>query len=139
MQKIIIDTNVFVSSLIQRSYPYYIVSEVFSNRRIKLCISEELMEEYINVLNRDKFSKFQDFAANAKVLLKDIERIAAIFSPSTKFNIIKDVDDNKLLELSYCAKADFLITGNTNDFTMKEFKKTKIVSPAEYWSTYMPI
>ena len=42
MQKIIIDTNVFVSALIQRSYPHHIVIDVFSNDKIQLCISEEL-------------------------------------------------------------------------------------------------
>ncbi len=30
MQKIVIDTNVLVSSLIQRNYPYHIVVEFFS-------------------------------------------------------------------------------------------------------------
>ena len=52
MQKIIIDTNVFVSALIQRSYPFYIVDSVFINNKIKLCISNELFEEYFEVLNR---------------------------------------------------------------------------------------
>ncbi len=41
------------------------------------------------------------------------------------------MDDNKLLELSDECNANFLITGNTNDFTMTKFKKTKIVTPSE--------
>ena len=65
MRKIILDTNVLVSSLIQRSYPYLIVSEVFDNRNIELYVSKELLEEYRNVLNRKKFSKFLDFEINA--------------------------------------------------------------------------
>lgn len=45
MQKIIIDSNVFVSALIQHSYPYHIVTEIFSNNKIELCISDKVFEE----------------------------------------------------------------------------------------------
>jgi predicted nucleic acid-binding protein len=37
------------------------------------------------------------------------------------------------LELALVSKADFIITGNTNDFTMSHFQGTKIVSQKEYW------
>jgi len=43
----------------------------------------------------------------------------------------------KLLELAETCGADFLITGDTNDFTITEFKGTKIVSPKKYWTEYM--
>jgi len=46
MQKIVVDTNVIVSSLIQRSYPYLIIYELFIKSRFKLCISDSLLAEY---------------------------------------------------------------------------------------------
>jgi uncharacterized protein len=52
MQRLVIDTNVFVSSLIQRGYPYLITRELFSNNDIQLCVSDEILEEYYDVLNR---------------------------------------------------------------------------------------
>lgn len=137
MQKIVIDTNVLVSALIQRSYPYYIMIEIFSNDKIQLCLSDELFEEYFNVLNRKKFSKYPDFIANAQILLIDIEKIAVKYTPSVRLEIIHDADDNKLLELAETSHADFLVTGNTNDFTMQEYKWTKILTPKEYWTEYM--
>lgn len=137
MQKIVIDTNILVSALIQRSYPYHIVVDVFSNDKIQLCLSEELFAEYFNVLNRKKFSKYPDFIANAQTLLVDIEKIAVKFYPAVRLKIIHDADDNKLLELAETCHADFLITGNTNDFTMHEYKGTKIVTPKEYYSEFI--
>jgi predicted nucleic acid-binding protein len=56
MHNIIIDTNVFVSSLIQRGYPYRIVYELFIEDKIQLCTSEKLVYEYYEVLHRPKFS-----------------------------------------------------------------------------------
>lgn len=129
MQKIIIDTNVFVSSLIQRSYPYYIVSNLLSDHNIELCISDEVFNEYYDVLNREKFSKYPDFSAKAQRLLADIQKRAIKYFPTIKLEIINDIDDNKLSELAETSNANFLITGNTNDFTMKEYKGTKIVTP----------
>ena len=38
-----------------------------------------------------------------------------------------------ILELAYESKADFIITGNTNDFTISEYLHTKIVTPREFW------
>ena len=137
MPKIIIDTNVFVSSLIQRGHPYYIVSELFSDSDIQLCLSDEVFEEYYDVLNREKFSKYQDFAAKAQTLLVDIQKRAIKYLPTGKLEIINDIDDNKLLELAEISEADFLITGNTNHFTMKNYKRTQIVTPREFWEMYL--
>lgn len=107
MQKIVIDTNVFVSALIQRSNPYYIVSELLSGADIKLCISDDAFDEYYAVLNREKFSKYSDFAAKAQTLLVDIQKRAISYFPTIKLNIINDIDDNKFLELSEINHANF--------------------------------
>jgi predicted nucleic acid-binding protein len=41
-----------------------------------------------------------------------------------------------ILELADECSADFIITGNTNDFTFSTYKRTKIVTPKEYWEDY---
>jgi len=138
MQRIILDTNVLVSALIQKNYPYLIINELFLENRIVLCLSDELMAEYYEVLKREKFARYPDFVKNAEILLATIETKAVKFSPKTKVSIITDHDDNKLLELAAESKANYLITGNTNDFTMAKFKKTKILTPKEYWENYQP-
>ncbi len=133
MQKVIIDTNVFVSALIQRSYPYLIVRDLFIEERIQLCISDELLAEYYEVLSRPKFSGFPDFFIRAEGLLADINRRGLKYYPTTKINLISDQDDNKILELASECQADFIVTGNTNDFTFSEYNGTRILTPREYW------
>jgi predicted nucleic acid-binding protein len=49
MQKIVIDTNVLVSSLIQRSYPYLIIYDLFtfpSYKETKIVTPKEYWEMY---------------------------------------------------------------------------------------------
>jgi len=139
MQRIVLDTNVLVSALIRQSYPYLILNELLFEKKISLCISEALWEEYYEVLKRDKFSKYPDFIAKAESLLVHIEHHSEKFFPKGKITLIRDVDDNKFLEISFASKANFLITGNTNDFTMKKYKTTKIVTPKEYWENYRTV
>jgi putative PIN family toxin of toxin-antitoxin system len=138
MQKIVIDTNVIVSSLIQRSYPYKIIYELFVEDKFVLCVSEELMSEYYEVLSRPKFARFPDFFGRAESLLADIEDKAKKIVPLTKIDLISGKDDNKVLELADACEADFIITGNTIDFIFAEYKNTKIVSPKDYWELYAP-
>ncbi len=96
MQKIILDTNVLISALIQSNFPNFILYNHVLENLVELCISDDLMEEYLEVIHRPKFSKYPDFVS----------------------------------------KADFLITGNTNDFIMTDFKGTKIVNPKDYWEIF---
>jgi uncharacterized protein len=138
MQKIVIDTNVIVSSLIQRGFPNLIISELFIEKKFQLCISDELLAEYYEVLTRPKFSKFHDFFSRAEALLADIETKAKKYSPKITLDIISDDDDNMILELADECEADFIITGNSNDFIFPNYKHTKIVGPKEYWEEYRP-
>jgi uncharacterized protein len=138
MQKIVIDTNVIVSSLIQRGFPNLIISELFIEQKIQLCISDELLAEYYEVLARPKFSKFPDFFTKAESLLVDIESKAKKYSPKIELTIISDDDDNMIVELADECEADFIITGNTNDLTITNYKNTKIVTPREYWELHTP-
>ena len=138
MQRIVIDTNVIISSLIQKSYPYTIVNELFIDDKIEMCVSEELMAEYYDVLRREKFARFHDFFSRAEALLVEIETKATMFKPKIRLNLISDADDNKVLELADECIADFLITGNTTDFIFPTYKETKIVTPREYWENHKP-
>lgn len=135
MQKIILDTNVVVSSLIQKNYPYLIVDHCIEGNAL-ICLSSPLLKEYIEVLNRPKFSKFTDFKANADFLITRLIEIMEIYEPKAKSDIIADEPDNRLLELAQISQADFIITGNTTDFIMDSYEGTKIVTPKEYWEDH---
>lgn len=73
MQKIVIDTNVIVSALIQTGYPNKIINELFIEQKFQLCISDELIAEYLEVLARPKFAKFQDFLSEPKPYLQKLK------------------------------------------------------------------
>ncbi len=134
MLKVIIDTNVFVSSLIQHNYPFLVVDYIFKERMtIELCISKELQNEYSEVLSRIKFFRYPGYDLKSRILLSNINNFDRTYLPTLKINILQDESDNKFLELAESSDADYLITGNGKHFPMTEYKKTRIVSPKEFW------
>jgi len=89
VQKIIFDTNVLVSALIQKNYPYFIVYNCLLEGFVDICISNDLFKEYLDALNRPKFSKYLNFIAQAEYVLAQIESKATIYFPKEKFDIIR--------------------------------------------------
>ena len=73
---------------------------------------------------------------SADTLIAQINDLAEFYEPETTLRIIRDEADNRFLELAESSHADFIITGNTNDFTMQVYKETLIVTPKEYWENY---
>ena len=136
MQKIIIDTNIVVSAIIQRSYPHYIMYEHIFEEHIQLCLSEALWDEYCEVLARSKFSKIPFFKSNTDIVLNRLTKIAVFYEPKIYLDVIKDKDDNKLLELAVESNADFLITGNYLDFDLTHYYNTLILSPRNFWENF---
>jgi uncharacterized protein len=138
MQKIILDTNVVVSALISNSIPSKILYDLVFARLVELCLSLDIYEEYVNVMNRKKFDTYPEFKIKAGVVLSKMKDLSKIYQNNLKINILTDESDNKFLELATASSADFLITGNTLDFTIKEFEYTKILTPREYWDNFKP-
>ena len=136
MQRIILDTNVIVSALISSSYPSKILYEIVFERKVDLCISNEILEEYINVLNRPKFERFHNFKNNAEVVINKIIEISITYKPTEKLLVISDLSDNKFLELAKFSEANFLITGNYNDFIFDRFEQTRVVSPQVFYDNF---
>jgi len=133
---VVLDTNVLVSALISTGLPNKVVFDCVIGRNIPICLSQAILDEYENVLMRPKFAKFSNFRTNAKRLLPKLVRVAEFYEPVIKLDFIKDESDNRFLELAVSAKANFIITGNTNDFTFPEYEGIQIVSPKFFYENY---
>lgn len=138
MQKLIIDTNIIVSALISNSIPTKILYELVLTQKVKTCLTEEIFTEYIEVLNREKFTKYTKFKSKADIVLNKLREISAYYETNRKIEILSDTSDNKFLELAAVSSADYLITGNTLDFQITEFEYTRILTPREYWNLFEP-
>lgn len=130
-----LDTNVVISGILSKSYPYRILYELVAEQRVNLLLSASVLSEYKTVLSWDKFSRVAGFKQKADAVLHHIERVGLIQKPDIILDVIRDEADNRFLELAVFAGADYLITGNSQDFTFDKYENVAIVSPAVYWQT----
>jgi uncharacterized protein len=134
---VVIDTNVFISSIIgQVGFSRKIFDEIILTGDVQICLSQEVLEEYEEVAARPRFQKYKGFVETALELIKAIKSIAIWFEPKEKIDILPDKDDNKFIELAVEAEAQYIVTGNTNDFLIKEFREILILTPKEFYEDW---
>ena len=129
MVKAVYDTNIIVSALIGRGFPFIALLLVLTGN-IQLVVTESLFQEYEEVLRRPKFRNLrQDISA----VLSTIRRYATLVIPDdTITKITIDDPDNRVLECAVAGKVDYIVTGNTKHFSFEEFMDIKVVSPKEF-------
>jgi len=126
--RVVVDTNVIVSALIN---PYGAPASVLGlilEEKIELCYDSRMLIEYEQVLKRKKFG-FNEVEVNSLIdFLKETGNIVV----AIKSNLtIKDPGDLPFLEVASISGADYLITGNSSHFPEK-IGTTKVVSPSEF-------
>ena len=137
---VVIDTNVLVSSFISNAgYPKKIFENLIVTGKIKICISNPVFDEYMEVLKRKKFQKYPGFSHAVSMFLKEIAFNSLWFKPKSHIDILKDDSDNKFLELAVEADAEYIVTGNTKDFTINNYNGIIICSPKDFYDHWFTL
>ncbi len=123
--KIILDTNFWISYLISDKLKY--LDKFLFSKEVQLIFSNELLEEFLIVSQREKFKKFFDFADIEK-LIELIDNYGKIVNVTSTLKLCRDPKDNFLLNLAKDAKVDYLVTGDNDLLELENIEKTKIIS-----------
>lgn len=125
----VIDTNVLVSALFAKrvdSAPVVIVEKVFCGTVVPV-FSKEILEEYSNVLHRDKFG-FD--SATVDSFIMELRRRGILLDPNPVEETLPDMKDVPFYAVTLSSGADetYLVTGNLKHFPVKPF----VVTPAQF-------
>jgi len=127
--KIVLDSNIFVSSFYWAGNPRKVFERV-TNGFDELYITDEILKEIISVMSGNKFNTDVD---EVNEYAKIIESFSIkISSKNIIKNISRDEKDNKILQCGADGNADFIITGDKDLLVLKEYESIKIVKPNEY-------
>jgi hypothetical protein len=127
--RIILDTNIWISFLLAKDISK--LDELISQGKVTFILSQELVDEFIEVTQRNKFKKYFDLNDVESLLVK-IKDIAAIISVKSKITVCRDAKDDFLLSLALDGNATHLITGDKDLLILNKFGKTKILTITEY-------
>jgi uncharacterized protein len=133
--KLIIDTNIYYSTIGFDNTIYDFLFSVFANAECKVYCSEAIMDELKSKLFSDKFDK----KTKNRLNIKQKEGFISILSDNlifvktnTKVVACRDADDDKFLELAVEIEADFIISGDKDLLELESYNDTKILKPSQF-------
>jgi putative PIN family toxin of toxin-antitoxin system len=131
----VFDTNCLLSASI---LPNSLMREAFDNAVSlgSIASSQEVWEEYIQVLFREKFDKY--FVSNEERLfiINLIGTKLQFFSPTEIIEDCRDPKDNKFLELAVSANASCIITGDKDLLVLHPFRGIPILTAADFLNSF---
>ncbi|MBQ3656839.1 MAG: putative toxin-antitoxin system toxin component, PIN family [Bacteroidales bacterium] len=109
-KRIVLDTNVLISSLSRRGQ-YYSVWKGFQEGKYTLCISNEILEEYIEIIGQLMTPEIADSVANLLLKSENVELI----HPHFRLGLITaDPDDNKFVDCAFAANATYIVSNDSH-------------------------
>lgn len=129
MLKVIIDTNVFVSSFFG-GIPREII-ELWKDGQITLCLSQGIVEEYIEVLNRLGLKDKNEILKLSRLFAEAYNSVFTATTP-TLLIVEEDPDDNKFIECAVALDCKIIVSGDKHLKKIKKYIDIEIVSPKEF-------
>lgn len=129
MIKVVIDTNVFVSSFFG-GHPKRII-DLWKNEKVILCLSKDILDEYIDVLQRIGLRHENEIEELLALFAKGFNILFTTKTPKIKA-IQGDPDDDKFIECAVALKAKVIVTGDKLLRAMMEYMGIKILAPQEF-------
>ncbi len=131
--KVVIDTNLFVSSFFGGN-PRRII-DLWKKGKIILCLSKNILEEYIDVLQRVGLKDEDEIEELLSLFAKGVNILFTAKTP--RIMAVKiDPDDDKFIECAIALKAEAIITGDKALRATEEHEGVKILTPQEFLKTY---
>ena len=116
MDNVVIDTNSLIMAISSRS-AYHKIWKSFLNGDYCLCISNEIIDEYAEVIARNISVNVARYIVYTILERKNVRQIA----PSYKWNLITaDPDDNKFVDCAIAANAKYIVTEDHHFNELKE-------------------
>lgn len=136
---VVLDTNVFVSSLMSEKGAPYEIIEYWKARKIDVAMSKALRDEIISVLNYGKVKKYiRQYQKQVGILIKFIDEMAVFVEPREKIKfIVDDPDDDRILECAVEAGATYIISGDKHLRNLGEFRGILVLSPTAFLNFLM--
>ncbi|MDH7513358.1 MAG: putative toxin-antitoxin system toxin component, PIN family [Clostridiales bacterium] len=131
--RVVIDTNVFVSSFFGGK-PRKVI-ELWKKGEITICLTPCIIEEYINVLQRLGLEEEPEIGELIGLLAEGYH-ISFITKTSSLKIVQKDPAHDKFIECAVALKAEAIITGDKGLKAIRDYMGIKILSPEEFLSLF---
>ena len=136
MKKVIIDTNLWISFLLGHQVQF--VRQILTDRRFEVYVCARLIEEILDVANRDKIRKHLSPA--------DLDDMLAIIHAYCQFatieadvalSAVRDPKDLYLLALADTIGADYIVSGDADLTDLRKYHQTRIIKLNDFKQLFL--
>lgn len=130
MRTIVLDTNCLLAALPSIS-PYHKVWTDIINGATSICVSNDILEEYEEILSRKTTPEIAEAVIAAILEAPKTRKV----EPTFFYNlIVADPDDNKFVDCAICGNAELIVTNDAHFDVLKtiDFPKVEVVRIQEF-------
>lgn len=130
MRHIVIDTNCLVQMISLHS-PYRPAWDAFRQGRYVLCVSNEIITEYTEVLTQLTTPYIAENIVHAILKSPFCQR----YDPQFRFGLIKqDPDDNKFVDCAIIANAEYIVSEDSHFSVLQSipFPRVRVIRLEEF-------
>lgn len=127
--KVVIDTNVVVSALFFGGKPRNLI-ELLVNKELDAYVTQDIIEEY-----KDTVAYLQNKYGDKQtgVPLAHIISACKLIKKKTDLKICRDPDDDKFISCAIDAECLYIISGDKDLLTIKQYKGIQIMTVSEFF------
>lgn len=108
--RVVLDTNCLLACIASKSENYRVWKD-FQMGLFTLCVSNEILDEYHEIISRKTNPKVADNVVNAIIESEFVEFVDPQFHLGL---IVADPDDNKFVDCAFAANAAFIVSDDNH-------------------------
>ena len=129
--RILIDTNILISGLFFSGLPKKLLTVL--DEKFNICVNKEITSEYNAQI--DKKISNPKYHLNEELREKFFSNLQS-FEKVSDLKICRDHDDDKFINCAIDAKAIYIVSGDSDLLTIKNFAGIEIVTAREFYEKY---
>ncbi|MCX5820189.1 MAG: putative toxin-antitoxin system toxin component, PIN family [Deltaproteobacteria bacterium] len=126
--RVVLDTNVFISSFFGGN-PRTII-DLWKDGRLTLCLSQDIFDEYIEVLRRLGLDNTPELEELLKLFATGFHIVFTTRTP--EIHVVADPDDDKFIACALALKGGCVVSGDKALVDVRLYQGIKIVTPREF-------
>jgi putative PIN family toxin of toxin-antitoxin system len=132
--KLVLDTNIFISAFFWGGNPRKILERI-NDDIDSLYIANEILDEIAQVLTRPKFNVDKTNIVRLINAIKEMSLCIAI--EGVVKGVCRDSKDDMILECGWRCNADYIITGDNDLLSLKNFRGIEIITVNQYVNLFL--
>ena len=134
--KVVLDTNVLISGIYFGGLPGKIL-EAWGARQFQLLVSTEILQEYLNVVERlaDRYAGVE-YEGILGLIIQNAELVQTSDLPEP---VSEDPDDDKFLACALAGDSTTIVSGDSDLLNVSGFCGIKVLTPKAFVSEFLDL